>query len=124
MNTNDVIEDAISNGGGTYKLQYGAIFGQFEYEKVADEVSGYFVSAPYGVENYPAFAMTADVLDRIVWMRHRLSGCYLGLWKDDKGNFSIDESMWVSNLYTAIELGDKWEQRAVWDIANQREVLL
>jgi len=122
MNTARLMLDAFENGGGTYQLVGSSPYG-YEWVPVAKDW-GYFVSRPNGVENFPESAMTVETLDKIVTQRHLASGFYLGLWRDDNGNWSIDETQWLTTQPFAVFEGIRNHQRAIWDCERQQEISL
>lgn len=114
--------DAIKNGGGTYRVvrfEYGApMFINTEID------FGYFVAKAGGVENLPTFVGMAETFLGIWRARHFYSGHDFGLWRDENGNWSIDESMWFHDRNTAIAVGRENDQRAIWDIEKGEEITL
>lgn len=116
--------DAIKNGGGTYYItDYPNISG-VRFDRV-DRDFGYFVAKDGGVENFPGNTAILNAVIKTVWeSRHFMSGLYLGLWRDDKGNWSIDETYFYTNREFAIETGKAENQRAIWDIENGTEIVL
>jgi hypothetical protein len=50
-------------------------------------------------------------------------GAHLGLWHDTKnGEVCLDISIRVGSRSEAVSLGQKWNQQAIWDVANGEEI--
>lgn len=47
-----------------------------------------------------------------------------GVWEDEAGKIWVDLVSYVDNLETAIELGERHNQLAIWDNHNQEEITL
>ena len=121
MNISEVIADATNNGGGTYGVtSFDRHTGEFSYVKTFHEF-GFYVSRPNGVENLPNIAFIPATLEAIALARHFRSGLYFGLWRDDNGNWSIDETEWFNDVHNAVTAGIKNNQRAIWDIEKGTE---
>ena len=63
--------------------------------------------------------------DYIKEHRDKLSqpGAHLGLWHDTKNNeIAIDISIKVQSRSEAVKLGRDWNQQAIWDVANGKEI--
>lgn len=121
MNTAKMLFDAFIHDGGTYRLlsvdnPYG-----FQWLR-SGHINGFFVSRPRGVENLPEPAISVDLIERIVTQRHLFSGLYLGLWKDEHGNWSVDETEWFPYFSDAINAGARNEQRSIWDIRGSQAI--
>lgn len=123
MNTLEMLGNAVAKGGGTYRIT--GLDDKFEalWEAVEHDF-GYFVAAPGGVENLPAAALSVNTVNAIVDARHFYSGYYLGLWQDEHGNWSIDETEWINDRNLAEIAGRANQQRAIWDLAENKEVVL
>lgn len=118
----DVMDDAVICGGGTYEFINGGWF-----RLIA--TSGYMVSDPGGIENVPGFpynnADSLAALVRTFWAKTQNTpsptnvprGIYLGLWKDENGNWSIDRSHHFAQRNTAVMIAKENQQRAIWDCA-------
>jgi len=119
MNISEVIAESLVNGGGTYSVASQPM----RFEKTIHEF-GFYVSRPNGVENLPFAALSTDVLMDVVLARHYDSGLYLGLWKDENNNWSIDETEWFLFKDAAIAAGIRNNQRAIWDIENGEAITL
>ena len=51
------------------------------------------------------------------------SGQVVGVWRDSKtGKLWLDKTRLVDNLTRATQLATLWQQLAIWDNANQKEV--
>jgi hypothetical protein len=111
---------AMLNGGGTYAYS----FTERTYEPVTPAY-GYWVAKPYGMENIPPSVLSIDVLGHWVGEKggwHPSEGFYLGLWQDERGNWSVDSVEFVQDRIAAIARGRRNNQRAIWDIANEAEI--
>jgi hypothetical protein len=54
-----------------------------------------------------------------------LSGEIIGVWTDtDTGKVWLDKSRYFDNLDTALFWAKQWNQIAIWDNANQKEIRL
>lgn len=120
MDINQVIHDAIGNGGGTYNVTENAD-GSVTYYK-DEAISGYYVSMPFGVENFPY--LLPSVVSAIVNQRHLRHAVTprLGLWRDENGNWSIDQTLHTYDLFRALKWGVEYDQRAIWDVKNVQAV--
>lgn len=116
MNTRELIQDAIANGGGTYYLGENS-----EWVKLW-RADGYVVAEPNGIENWP-LGLGSGVVDGVAkqWGL-KDSGFFLGLWLDENTNWSIDKVSHVDSLYWAKQAAIRNKQRAFWDVANNKEV--
>lgn len=115
MNTREIIQDAIANGGGTYSLNDG------EWDHLHQK-TGYVVAEANGIENWP-LGLRADIINGLI-MQWNLadSGYYLGLWFDENGNWSIDKVSHFDSLYWAKGKAMWNKQRAIWDQAEGKEI--
>jgi hypothetical protein len=126
LNLTALIRDAALTGGGTYRIRFD---GYGFYGKSMHFTSGYMVSKPNGVENVPAVAVSVSFLKAIIEAfdyQYALSldsaNTYLGIWVDDKGNWSIDVSECIDTEAAAYEIAYDRSQRAIWDNANGRAI--
>lgn len=123
------IHETGSFQGGTYTfIQFDGV-GQPLFIPTS-HLDGYYVSRVGGVENFPFFkpngnttiTFTSDVINQVWLARNYQSGFYLGLWVDDNGNLSIDETEWISSLPDALYTALNNNQRAIYDIADQKVI--
>ncbi len=52
------------------------------------------------------------------------SGTLFGVWEDDAGKIWLDLVQYVETLDKALELGHHYNQLAIWDNANAKEIRL
>jgi hypothetical protein len=63
------------------------------------------------------------VAEREITPAELTSGMIVGVWTDtDTGKVWLDKTRLVKNLTRATQLAVLWNQLAVWDNANQREI--
>lgn len=48
----------------------------------------------------------------------------VGIWTDTDGKVYRDLTLWISDLYIALDFGRANKQKAIWDIANNCEIRL
>lgn len=114
MTMRTMLHDAIQNDGGTYTVIME--IDKMRFEPVSHEF-GYYVSESRGIENLPT--LIADVIEVFASLRIVYgTGAYLGLWKDEFGNWSVDATNWYYSLGSAVAHGKLNDQRAIFDIAN------
>lgn len=121
MQLNAMIEHAKTHGGGTYRVLSGYNFPVNFLS--AEHEFGYYVSESHGIENLPE--LYSVVIEEFVSNRIVLgSGGYLGLWQDDKGNWSIDVSHWHDSLDAALWYGKQNSQRAIYSLETNGAVTI
>lgn len=119
----ELVEDAIANGGGTYTVSMnnrGTVFAER-----ADNTWGYYVSRKNGVENFPY--IDSDVLSNVI--KHVIEDegenpfySYFGVWQDENGNWSFDVTMWVATYDIAWHAARAENQRAIFSIATSESI--
>lgn len=109
--------DAEKNGGATFNLQGKS------------PSSGYMVSLQGHEEilTEEQFQQTSvnfsDYIERKERLLESISNLYVGVWYN-KGNYYLDLSENIADKETAIRLGIRREQKAIWDIVEQEEITL
>jgi hypothetical protein len=63
------------------------------------------------------------VAEKVIHRTELVSGMVVGVWTDSEtGTVWFDKTRLVRNLPRATALATLWQQIAIWDNANQREV--
>lgn len=108
----DLVELAIKENGVTYNPMTCEL----------NPSLGYMVSLKGYEEKH------RDIDDDIVFAyiyKHSLNLCptnYVGLWKD--GVWHVDISVHILDLDLAIKVGEKNEQKAIWDCSKKESIYL
>lgn len=106
----DVVEDILAHGGGTYDS------GDFD---PAGSTYGYYCSVEGGVA-VPISEFNSDTLEQFV---RYMTTDLLGAWVYD-GDVYLDSTKWFANKEEALEFGRINHQKAIWDIANNEEIFV
>jgi hypothetical protein len=99
---------------GTYKY-----LGQGRFEKYDREALGYWVSSTNNLVKEDQ-----DVLDAMLEVALTQYADYVGIWTADDGSRYVDKTHYVRDREVAEAAGRHWNQQAIWDIANNTEILL
>lgn len=119
---------AIENNGGTFRKNDSG-FDSWEQVEDSDDMGGYWVSTPKGIENLPKLRLET-MLDFAESRSNIKAGVtFLGVWNEefkssDTENWSIDESIWVETREQAIKLGLANNQKAIFDVYNNSVITL
>ncbi len=114
MKTDNIINETIRNGGGTFDPKTG--------EQVRPR-SGYAVGAVEGTAIIVSIENADLIGDAAKIVAKRFPGAWLGTWVSD-GKVHIDPVIWVPSLDVATKLGKKTNQESIWDFASGDEVIL
>lgn len=107
-----ILPTARKNKGGTFDVRTKSVFAP---------TSGYFVSYPD--KGCIRVNLTAASVREFIKAKDLENIGKLGLWRDGS-RWYFDVSLWVGCLDAAIELGKRYNQIAIWDCANNREIVL
>lgn len=108
----DLVQVAIANDGVTYNPMYCEL----------NPKTGYMVSIKGFEEKYP------EIDEEIVFsyiLKHTYNLCptnYVGMWKN--GVWHLDLSIHILDLDLALKIGQKNEQKAIWDCARKENIYL
>lgn len=124
MNTQELVRDAKQNGGGTYLLNDPANYtNDYKHDWVrVDHTEGFMVAREFGIENLPD--LDANIVNMVAFRWIEPNGTLLGLWQDERGNWSVDQSLCITDLRAAEMYGRLNDQRAIWDNANKTAISL
>jgi len=115
MNLADALDDATTEGGGTYGIR---ILPSDEIEVTSvDRDYGFFVSRKGGIEGLPDLyfdVMREFVANRLLEGEHR--GGLLGLWQDEDGLWSVDVAVWIEDFSEALDFARANNQRSIYNI--------
>jgi hypothetical protein len=111
---NDRRRDTMEYTDGTYKY-----LGQGRFEKYDREALGYWVSSTNFRTGSDATIKLA--MDTLVT---EYGADYVGIWTADDGSRYVDKTHYVRDREVAEAAGRHWNQQAIWDIANNTEILL
>ena len=123
-----LIEQVRKNGGGTFLVDFDHEYGRWVIFDASNTTTGYYVSAPNGIENLPDLDDNTFRAVLVAFLGDRFGAreiddpFRLGLWQDENGNWSIDETLWFYNYDVAMSVARENNQRAIYDIRDQ-EVL-
>lgn len=116
MNLQQFIVYTLSDGGCTHSLN-----------NVSTPTTGYF-AAMYGREKLiPKARFKQDVLSSYIRDNVEVlsnDDKYLGSWIDEDGMVCLDVSVHFDSLRAALEFGIRHKQKAIWDVVNEKEILL
>lgn len=59
-----------------------------------------------------------------VWPKDYGPAPFVGYWTAPDGEIFVDDTTWIEDKDKAIELGNKYEQFAIWDCANNQSIEL
>lgn len=122
MKTISMLIQAAVNDGGTFMVTHLNEYNEPQWDDVI-RTDGYYVSDPRGIENLPPYGISPKLLEGFFQERLNEGGNYLGLWKDDHGNWSIDSTRWYPHYADAVNAGLRNNQRAIWDVAKGEAVV-
>ena len=115
-----IINETLSNGGITYNLHLNASLAGLNYFAVA-MYPDHEKIVP--VEDFDINTVRDYLLDNIDLLKDRRNS--LGTWHNTDNNMIyLDISRTISNKETAIDLGKKHKQLAIFDLANLEEITL
>ena len=116
------IEAILPLADGTYKASVNG-YGNLELKTSVSMGQGYWVSDDTGVtiEGYLTEQGIADALQ----LMEAQPGEYIGIWTDTETNITyVDRSYHIMRKEVAIDLGNLYEQKAIWDCSKREEIRL
>lgn len=116
--------DSVKQSGGTTVMVLKTVWPDAGYAFafsgiLTDATDGYLVSQAGGIENLPTIGLTADVIKAFIDQHPNLAwDGYLGLWRDDNGNWSVDVTSYYTSKPLALAMAVQNNQRAVFAVGS------
>ena len=102
---------------GTYRSFVWGKNGESSITIVTDKKTGYWVSST----DYGPYNNDEDVLKMLGTLLHQTKVRYVGIWTGEDGRY-VDVSYHIEEYAPAYTLGKAYNQKAIYDIANNKEI--